>query len=714
MNATTPDQHKSDDPVQVARDIVEHCVATGGQEQAEAVARRAQAIGEIVAGLGVGATVTAAATVYPLLEQGLVSRRELRGQLADDTVEMARELVRLGQFSLPEQLESGLDARQAEALRKMLLSIIEDVRLVLVLLANQLDRMRSAKQASDNERHRVAMETREIFAPLANKLGVWQLKWELEDLAFRFLEADTYKTIAKQLKERRVEREEFIREVVATLQQEAEKLGVVASVEGRPKHIYSIWKKMQRKQLDFNHIFDIRAVRVLVESVADCYAILGAVHGRWPPVPGEFDDYIATPKENLYRSLHTAVIGPGQKTLEIQIRTHEMHAHAELGVAAHWKYKEGKARELSGSDAAFERKIRWVRSLLEPGDSQDAADDFIERFRADLFEDRVYALTPGGDIIDLPQGSTPLDFAYYVHTELGHRCRGAKVSGRIVPLTYKLTNGDQLEIITAKTGNPSRDWLIPQLGYLGSSRARTKVRSWFRRQDQQHNIEQGRGLLERELQRLGVGDVNSEQLARQLRLGNSTELYVALGTGDITVTEIAQAVQQRVAPDNDDEPELQLRAPSKEKESSIRVEGVGGLMTSYARCCRPVPPDLIAGYITVGRGVTIHRRLCANFLRLADVHHDRVLEVSWGGDSPSTYPVDVTIEAHDRKGLVKDISSLLSAEKINIVGMNTRTDKKTMSASFELTLEISGLEELSRIMLRISNLPNIVSVRRRS
>ena len=716
MSSTTQEHSNFTDPVQVAGRIVEECVAEHGETRTAEARDRALSIRDIVAGLGVGGDITAAALIYPLLEQGLVSRRTLRSQLPDDTLRFARELVRLGKFTFPEHWnpETGLDAQQAETLRKMLLSIIEDVRLVLVRLADQLYRLRSVKNADDTLRRQLALETREIYAPLANKLGVWQLKWELEDLSFRFLEPDTYKKIAKQLKERRVDREDYIRDVVQTLQSEAGKLGISADVAGRPKHIFSIWKKMQRKKLDFEHIFDVRAVRVLVDSVADCYAILGAVHGRWPPVPGEFDDYIATPKENMYRSLHTAVVGPGKKTLEIQIRTREMHAHAELGVAAHWKYKEGKARALSGSDAAFERKIRWVRSLLEPTEEQESENDFMDRFKADLFEDRVYALTPGGDIIDLPLGATPLDFAYYVHTELGHRCRGAKIGGRIVPLTYKLLNGDQVQIITAKTGKPSRDWLIPQLGYLGSTRARAKVRSWFRRQDQHHNLEQGRNTLDKEIQRLGVNDLNISDLARDFRFGNSTDFYVAVGSGEIAVAEIARAIQKRTAPDVEQEHELQVRKPSVEKDSAIKVEGVGGLMTNFARCCRPVPPDPIAGYITQGRGVTIHRRHCANILRLADTYRERVLEVSWGGDSPNTYPVDITIEAHDRKGLIKDISSLLSAEKINIVGMTTKTDKKSMSANFDLTLETSGLEELSRIMLRISNLPNIVSVRRRT
>ncbi|NND59195.1 MAG: bifunctional (p)ppGpp synthetase/guanosine-3',5'-bis(diphosphate) 3'-pyrophosphohydrolase [Gammaproteobacteria bacterium] len=698
-------------PLNTAAALAEQCVRPGNDADA-AILARATAIVSIVEELGGDPTLRAAAMLYPFIESGLLSKRQLQRKLPDDVARLARELVRLGGFTFPENwdVSAGLDEQQGETLRKMLLSIVEDVRLVLVLLANQLHRLRQAKSASDEQRRRIALETSEIYAPLANKLGVWQLKWEMEDLSFRFLEPDTYKKIAKLLAEKRVSREAYISTVLGELEAEVSKLGIKADIQGRPKHIYSIYKKMQRKGVGFEHIFDVRAVRVLVESVADCYAVLGAVHGRWPYIPGEFDDYIATPKGNFYRSLHTAVIGPGNKTLEIQIRTHEMHAHAELGVAAHWKYKEG-----GGSDAAFERKIRWVRSLLDPTEA-DSDDDFIERFRADLFEDRVYVLTPQGDILDLPYGSTPLDFAYHVHTELGHRCRGARVDGRIVPLTHKLTNGVQVEVITAKSGEPSRDWLIPQLGYLASTRARSKVRTWFRRQDQQQNRDQGQHLLERELSRLGLGNLDHGELSQEFSLSGPTDLYIAVGAGDITVADIAKRLQQRLTPDEEEVEgrELPVRKPTTGGPASIDVEGVGGLMTTFARCCKPVPPDAIAGYITLGRGVTIHRQHCANFLRLADRYRERVLEVSWAGEERAAYPVDIAVEAYDRRNLVKDISSLLSAEKINIVGMTTTTNKQDMTATFSLTVEIHSLEELSKLMLRIGNLPNIISVTRRS
>ncbi|MEM9057946.1 MAG: HD domain-containing protein, partial [Pseudomonadota bacterium] len=468
------------DAAVTARTFLNSLAAEATEAHAGPTVEHALAIADLVELLGVDREVIAAAMLYPVLERGLVSKRKLAAVFSAEVMALVRELVRLGSFGFPDGWtpDKGLNATQAEALRKMLIAIIEDVRLVLVRLAVQTQRLREARSASEDVRRRIALETQEIYAPLANKLGVWQLKWELEDLTFRFLEPATYRQVASWLQERRVDREAYIANVIELLKADLAAQNIQADIEGRPKHIYSIWKKMRRKQVDFNNVFDVRAVRILTDSVADCYAALGIVHGKWSYIPGEFDDYIATPKENLYRSLHTAVIGPESKALEVQIRTHEMHEHAELGVAAHWKYKEGAA-----DDASFERKINWLRQILDPGDDEDSGIEFIDRVRSEIFEDRVYALTPGGDIIDLPRGATPLDFAYFVHTDLGHRCKGAKVGGRIVPLTYQIENGDQIDIIAGKTANPSRDWLVPSLGYLASTRARSKVRVWFRRQD---------------------------------------------------------------------------------------------------------------------------------------------------------------------------------------------------------------------------------------
>ncbi len=499
----------------------------------------------------------------------------------------------------------------------------------------------------------------------------------------------------------------------AQLDAELSAAGVRAQVAGRPKHIHSIWRKMTRKQLEFEQVLDVRAVRVLVDTVADCYAALGVVHGLWRHIPGEFDDYIATPKENDYRSLHTAVFGPGDEPLEVQIRTQHMHEHAELGVAAHWKYKEGGAR-----DAAYESKIQWVRSLLEPGATGGGDDaDFIDRVRAEIFEDRVYALTPRGEVIDLPQGATPLDFAYQVHTQLGHRCRGARVNGRMVTLTHKLANGEVVEILTAKLAQPSRDWLSPQLGFLASARSRAKVRSFFRHQNEEQNRTQGRELLEKELARLGAHGITLPELIAELGFKTAADLYVALGAGDLHLSQVVNALQRRNA--------AQARAPKqgrpappagksngKAASGGIVVDGVGDLLSNFARCCRPVPPEPIVGYITQGRGVSIHRQNCASLLRMRSRQPERVISVEWGKRQEQLFPVDIAIHAFDRRGLVRDISAVLADEKISIQHMTTSTNARENTADVALRVGVHGLEELSRVLGRVSALPNVLRARR--
>ncbi len=680
--------------------------------RARAAVERGIAVSEIVADLDADEEIVVGALIYPLLETELISEDEIAEEFGNDILALCRQLISLGRFGFPAQWrpESGLGAQQAEALRKMLLAIVDDVRLVLVRLADQLHRLRASKEAPEAEKRLAALETREIYAPLANRLGIWHIKWELEDLAFRFLEPDTYMDIARQLAERRQQREHFITAVIDDLRAKLDEGGIRAEVQGRPKHIYSIYKKMQRKNVSLDQVFDIRAVRVLVDTVADCYAVLGIVHGSWPYIPGEFDDYIATPKDNLYRSLHTAVIGDDGKALEIQIRTYEMHDHAELGVAAHWRYKEG-----GGQDQAFQQKINWLRKILEPSEGADEVDSFIERFKSEVFEDRVYALSPGGDVMDLPQGATPLDFAYHIHTDLGHRCRGAKVNGKMVALTYKLSNGEQVEIITAKNAKPSRDWLIPQLGYLASTRAMSKVRQWFRRQDKEHQLEQGRQVLEKELHRLGVDAPHVNAICKAMSFSTPAELFVALGAGDATVTDIARAVERIQAPELPERPLVKARkgkAREREDSGTVRVEGVGDLMSQISKCCKPVPPDPISGYITLGRGVSIHRSDCKNLLNLQDKHEDRVIAVSWSGEKSRTYPVDVDVSAYDRPELLKDITALLATEKINIAALNIRTDKTVNSADLALTLDIHSVEELSRILHRLNSLPNVISATR--
>lgn len=678
---------------------------------------RGERIAQLLTMLNAENEIVAAARLFPLLESGDLAARDIEKRMGKPIAALCRELVKLSRFGLAPGWEPGqqLGVSQADALRKMLLAIAEDVRLVLVRIADQLCRLQMAKNATPEERRQLAIEARDVFAPLANRLGIWQLKWEMEDLVFRFLEPDMYKRIAGWLAERRVDREDYIERVIKTVDESLRADGIEAQIRGRPKHIYSIYKKMQRKGVGFSHVYDVRAIRILVDTVAQCYGVLGAIHGRWPHIPGEFDDYIATPKGNNYQSLHTAVVGPEKKTLEIQIRTFEMDAHAELGVAAHWKYKEGGGR----TDESFLRKINWLRSILEPGDDEETQNDLIDQMKGEAFEDRVYVLTPGGDIVDLPQGATPLDFAYHVHTDVGNRCRGAKVNGRMVPLTHELANGDSVSIITAKLAQPSRDWLIPQLGYLKSSRARSKARNWFRRQDQEHNASQGQAIYDKEVNRLGVDVPHISELAKDLHFNSATELHVALGSGDLSTAELVRAIEKRIAP-----PELPPRLtptrrsrkelPISGDDSGVRIEGVGDLLTVMARCCQPVPPDDIIGYITQGRGITIHRDDCANVSRLRGSSPERLLSVAWAGQRDRRYPVDIVVEAYDRPGLLKDMSTMLSVERVNILGVNTQTDPRTLEAHMHLSLEIESLEELSRVMQRVAQLPNVLSVARKS
>ncbi|MDE2304161.1 MAG: bifunctional (p)ppGpp synthetase/guanosine-3',5'-bis(diphosphate) 3'-pyrophosphohydrolase [Gammaproteobacteria bacterium] len=667
-------------------------------------------VAEIVAALEADDEVVIAALIQPLEACGAIDPATAAERFGGPAAGLARDLQQLGRFGFPADWtpERGLDPTQAESLRKMLLAVVGDVRLVVVRLAEQLQKMRAAKSLDTAGQHRLATETREVYAPLANRLGVWQLKWELEDLAFRYLQPEDYRRIAAALNSRRAERERYIEELKAQLQAALAAAGIAARIEGRPKHIYSIWRKMQAKHLEFEQLMDIRAARVLVDSVADCYAALGVVHSLWQFIPGEFDDYIATPKDNLYRSIHTAVIGPGGQPVEVQIRTQEMHAAAERGVASHWRYKEGRR-----GDVAYARKIDELRALLAPTEGGDSERDFLDRVRVDLFQDRVYVLSPRGEIIDVPIGGTPLDFAYQVHTDLGHRTRGAKVNGRMVPLDYALKNGETVEIITAKQPQPSRDWLSAQSGYLASPRNRNKVKAWFRKQDESQNRAAGRAMFEREMQRLGVHGLPLPELLAELRLPSVDALHEELGLGEVSPAQVAGAVQRlqhareaRPAP-----PPKPREARDGEPETA--VQGVGDLLSSYARCCKPVPPEPIVGYVTVGRGVSIHAKSCPNLARLAAKAPERVLALDWGRVDTGEFPVDIEVDAYDRRGLVRDVSGALADEKISIHGMSTVTDRRDDVAHMRIGITISGLAQLSRVLARIAELPSVIGARRR-
>ncbi len=694
------------DVVMRAREILDQ---HSDQSLIEAERREGEDICAILEPLGLPPVLTAAVHLYPLARESHLERKMLQKNGVPEIADLVDGLVQLGQFALPPDWKPGesLAVQQSEALRKMLLAVVSDARLVVARIGEQVYRLRQAKSAPVAVQRSIAIETQEIYAPLANRLGIWQLKWELEDLAFRFLDPGIYRQIAKALNEKRGEREDFINGVKSKLQQELWKNGIHAEIAGRPKHIFSIWRKMQRKNKPLEQIFDIRAVRILVNDIAECYAALGIVHNIWAYLPGEFDDYIANPKDNDYQSLHTALIGPEGQTIEVQIRSHDMHRHAELGVAAHWRYKEG-----GGTRAGFERKIRMLRHLLDPTDSDG---DLLDQLRGDVFEDRVYAVSPRGAVVEMPADSTPLDFAYHVHTQIGHRCRGAKVNGRIVPLTYKVQNGDKIEIITGKNEQPSRDWLSPQLGYLAATRSRTKVRNWFRQRDKDQNKRHGREILDRELSRLNVRDIPVDAIAKQLKLKDSDAMCVALGAGDITSAAIASALQNLRKDDPKDI--IRKRRQRKRKATntgSIAISGVGDLLYNVARCCRPVPPEDISGYITIGRGVSIHRQDCGNFLSLKKRHAERVIEVDWGGASDAIYPAELMLHAFDRQGLLRDISTVLADEKVSVDSVQTDTNKRTMQAEMRLSIAVPDLPTLSRVIDRLEQLPNVTAVRRRS
>ena len=606
---------------------------------------------------------------------------------------------------------------RAEGLRRLLLALVRDLRVILILLARQLVRMRGAAALPEAERIALAQLSADIHAPLANRLGIWQLKWELEDLAFRFLQPDTYKRIARLLDEKRGDRERFIEDVKSRIRAALGDADIRADVAGRPKHIFSIWKKMQRKDVPFGELYDVRAVRVLVDDIATCYAALGVVHQLWPPVPTEFDDYIANPKGNQYRSLHTAVIGPEGRTVEVQIRTHEMHAHSELGVAAHWRYKEGVAAPAS-ADTGFERKLAWMRQMLDRTETDGDDDALLAGLHTDLVEDRIYLLTPKGEVVDLPRGGTVLDFAYHVHTEVGHRCRGAKVNGRIVPLDFQPGTGDRVEILTAKTSEPRRDWLLAGNGFLASARSRDKVRAWFHKLDRARNLQAGRDVLERELKRLALHQSDLAPALTKFHLANLDELHVAVALGDIGPSQVARALH--------DHAQAQLRgesarAPTQRVEPKQRparpsdrfiVEGVGNLLTQLARCCQPVAGDPIAGYLTRARGVSVHREGCVALQRLLARHPERLLPVEWGERDGASYSVDVLIRGLDRKNLLKDLANLIAQQGVHVLAVNSRMDAARGLVEMAFTLKVRDFDQLGQLLGRLNAVPGVDDVRR--
>ncbi|MGB7990579.1 MAG: bifunctional (p)ppGpp synthetase/guanosine-3',5'-bis(diphosphate) 3'-pyrophosphohydrolase [Candidatus Methylophosphatis roskildensis] len=598
---------------------------------------------------------------------------------------------------------------QTEVLRKMLLAMVEDIRVVLLRLASRTQTLRYFTDHDEARRAEAAREALDIYAPLANRLGVWQLKWELEDLSFRFIEPETYKRIARQLDEKRAERERFIEDAILRLKNECAAIGIEAEIYGRPKHIYSIWNKMRTKGLAFGEVYDVRALRVIVEQVKDCYTVLGLVHQRWSPVPKEFDDYISKPKGNFYQSLHTAVIAEDGRSMEVQIRTREMHNHAELGVAAHWRYKEG----VGDAKDAYGDKLALLRELLSWRDEIAGSSDWVEQFKRAALDDTIYIVTPQGRVIDLPQGATPIDFAYRLHTELGHRCRGAKVDGALVPLNTRLKSGQTVEIVSTKQGGPSRDWLNPQLGYLHSSRARAKVKQWFATQDEAQTLADGRAWIGRELQREGATQANIDELAGKLGFSGAEAMFLAAGRNELGPRAVHVALRGPVAPLG--LPEFVPRkSRAGDKDDGVLVVGVGKLLTQLGRCCKPAPPDAIKGYVTRGKGVSIHRADCPNFANMARVNPERVIAADWGQDSGeksgAVYPVEIAVECADRTGLLRDISEVLSREKINVIAVNTMSRQGRAFMSF--TMEVSGVPQIQRALKLIGDVPSVLWARR--
>lgn len=685
---------------------------------AEAYGERRRASGEpylehavatatALAELGLDAATLAAALLHDLPELDEGSARRLRRQLGDDIAELVLGVNRMrgiGRFHDAAELEAAVQGERAEGLRKMLLAMARDVRVVFITLAERLHDLRTCKALPEAERTRIARETREIYAPLANRLGIWQVKWELEDLAFRYLEPADYQRLARLLAERRSDREAYIERVREALQQALDEAGLSAHVYGRPKHIYSIHRKMERKGLRFDELYDLRAVRVLVDDERACYAALGIVHGLWTPIPREFDDYIATPKENNYRSLHTAVVGPEGKSVEVQIRTHEMHREAELGIAAHWRYKEGGKQ-----DTDFERKIAWLRQLLEWGGEEDAAEDFVDRVRAEVFADRVYALTPRGDVLDLPRGATALDFAYHIHTELGHSCRGARVNGRIAPLTRALENGDRVEIRTAREQRPSRDWINPELGYLYTNRARAKVRAWFRQRDHDKNVAAGRQALDKELRRLGLEDVGFEEVARRSRYPRTEAFLSALGRGEVTPGQIAALLRDRLLPQRPEPPPAPQRRSGAGADDDVTVEGVGNLLTRTARCCTPTPGDPIVGFITRGAGVTIHRQDCPNLEQLRRREPERILDVAWRTAPSRRYPVRLHARTTVLEAPLSEITRLVGSEGVRLDGVRTHGEDAD-TYRIDLDVAVCDVQQLSRLVAKLSGIERVEQV----
>ncbi|MDF2410588.1 GTP diphosphokinase [Aeromonas sp. 2HA2] len=711
----------SDSDKDQLRTVYQYCLTLGDEAITNRLLVRGVEMAGILLMLSMDLGTLKAAIIYPFVEAGLISQERMDEDFGPKIAKLVEGVLEMEAIrSLQTLHRSETSPEQVDNVRRMLLAMVEDVRAVVIKLAERIACLREAKKADEETRVLMAQEITNIYAPLANRLGIGQLKWELEDLAFRYLHPDTYKQIAKQLDEKRLDRERYIREFVQSLRDGLKEAGVEAEVYGRPKHIYSIWRKMQKKHLEFNELFDVRAVRVVTKRLQDCYAALGIVHTHFHHIPREFDDYVANPKPNGYQSIHTVVVGPEGKTVEIQIRTDQMHQDAELGVAAHWRYKEGAQAANKANN--FEDKIEWLRKLLAWQEDLSESGSLLEDLRSQVFEDRVYVFTPKGDVIDLPAGATPLDFAYHVHSMIGHRCIGAKIDGRIVPFTYALQTGDQVEVITQKEPNPSRDWMNPNSGFLRSSRARAKVATWFRKLDKDKNIAAGKELLEKELDRhnLTLSKVDKVVLER-FHAEELEDLLAGIGSGDIRINQLLNYLDTRYNKPTAEEEDRRVLEKLEQKANTpfrpkpkdhIVVEGVGNLMTYIARCCQPIPGDTIQGFITMGRGVSIHRDDCEQLKELSRRNPERLIDAVWGENYSGGYGLTIRILSNDRSGLLRDITTVLANEKINVMGVRSRSNVREQTAEIDMELEIYNINAFNRALAKLSQLNDVISAKR--
>jgi len=713
--------------LQRALEVAEQAHKDQKRASGEPYINHCKAVASTLAEIQMPPLVVAAGLLHDTVEDTGIDFKELKRDFGNEIYNLVQAVTKLGSLPRvskpPDKKRTGRKIKEkssseeigdpglwrselaSENLRKTFLAMAEDPRVVLIKLADRLHNMRTLRYLPEEKQKRIAQETMDLFAPLASRIGIWQMKWDLEDLSFRYLEPDIYQDIAKQLDERRSERERKMKKITNHITKVMSQAGMHAEVTGRPKHIYSIYRKMKRKKIPFNELSDIRGVRIVVPSEEECYAAVGITHLHWRPLPGEFDDYIAAPKPSLYQSIHTSVVYEDGETLEVQIRTPEMHSKAEYGIAAHWRYKEGQKR-----DKDFEQRVAYLRQMLEWQKDVESAQEFVDGLKNEVFGDRVYAFTPRGDIIDLPFGATPIDFAYNIHTEVGHRCRGAKVNSRLVSLDHKLGTGDQIEILTAKRGGPSRDWLNENLELVKTKSARGKIRRWFKLQEKEKNVDSGLSLVEKEVSRLDLGtDIDYEDLARAFHYENSEDLFAAVGCGDISVGKIINALLAIKVGETAGFPAFHKEEISRETSGDIAVVGLKGVKNQLAGCCNPTPGDEIIGFITRGRGATIHRKDCANILNARD--QERLVEVSWG--SPArTFPVPIIIKAYDREGLTKDIATVLSNNNVSLSELRVEVDENQGEAIFNLVLGVRNVEELRRTLDLLERINNIYEARR--